>query len=1167
MEYTISFLLDFLEELEAYDRACREIDKDAQARLDKARADAALRVSEEKARLSRLIDRHTGEREKAFQNYRDLVSREEEGLSERRERLSGRIGRCRTALAGLDVRLKNMESRKQYSELAESVPAGPAIRPDEFWEKPETLDGLIRQMEGASSAAGAKKAASALAAYVKGVRSGLQEELNRLEEEFFSESARVEARRAEGQQVYLSRCGGLEEMWRQEQQEGWAAVERVSREAEAQHREDISRIEAGRARQLAEQAEKFHEKFPPEQLEQEFLRIWAAEPSLEDYHCAAENPSSLRLGDLSYPVDGLELGERGRALLRQEYGFLTRRRGTACDETVTAPCCAAFDRRFNHLFDMDPAGRELFAGRACSLAMRLFMMLPPNKVNFTFFDPITLGETFAVFTRLVEPNDRTSRVINGKIWTTAEDIREKLRITTDHIANVTQRCLQGQYENIQAYNAAAGQNAEPYQVLMAMDFPAGFDADSLRLLEQIIATGPKCGVYTILLRSAEQYAKLDGKLLPLVENIEHSVLGLTRDEDGRLVFSSVTYRGRNVAFDIPEPLNQEELARVIPVLKDGIRGAERIVIGFDKILPPRDAWFQGDSAGELSIPIGVHGANNLQNLTFGVGGSHHALVVGQIGSGKSSLLHTVIMSALVKYPADQLQLFLVDFKRGVEFKIYANYALENFRVIAVESEREFGCSVLEYLDREQSRRADKFKRLNVDNVEDYRAKSGEALPRILLIVDEFHVLFSKEAGDLTGRTASSYLEQLIRQGRAFGIHVILASQSVANIGGINPAVWGQVGVRIALKCPRADARFVLGPDNDGVDLLSAENPGQAVYNSECGSVVANSIFRVAYLDQDEQQKYLRYIAENEPKFRYPETRVMLSNVEDNIYHPFQKFHDGAPVDFRENALLVGEPLKLTGGMRMVFQHRASSNLLVIGNDGQKARTLFTFAALSLALHQRAAAGGRPGRPGLYLFDYAPSDDLYEADLLAELARRLPDYIRYIPHEEAGSAMEELYLDFTRREKGEAEKTDAYLMVYGLQRARDLRSNNIYQNKAAVDDFDEFGGPAQKLTVKPYEMFLNLLQRGAAVGINALIWEDNFKVFMAHYANMLSSFDMRIAFTMPDEDSIAFIEEAGGSRIGENSAIYSYNGNQKFRPYKRPDPKWLEEICARLESGR
>ena len=91
--------------------------------------------------------------------------------------------------------------------------------------------------------------------------------------------------------------------------------------------------------------------------------------------------------------------------------------------------------------------------RACSVAMRLFMMLPPNKVNFTFFDPITLGETFASFTRLVEVDDRTSKVINGKIWTSAEDIEDKLRITTDHIANVTQRCLQGQYDNCLLYTS------------------------------------------------------------------------------------------------------------------------------------------------------------------------------------------------------------------------------------------------------------------------------------------------------------------------------------------------------------------------------------------------------------------------------------------------------------------------------------------------------------------------------------------------------------------------------------------------------------------------------------------------------------------------------------------------------------------------------------------
>ena len=70
--------------------------------------------------------------------------------------------------------------------------------------------------------------------------------------------------------------------------------------------------------------------------------------------------------------------------------------------------------------------------------------------------------------------------------------------------------------------------------------------------------------------------------------------------------------------------------------------------------------------------------------------------------------------------------------------------------------------------------------------------------------------------------------------------------------------------------------------------------------------------------------------------------------------------------------------------------------------------------------------------------------------------------------------------------------------------------------------------------------------------------------MTHYASMLSSFDMRVAFTMPDEDSINFIEESDGSKIRENSAIYSYNGNQKFRPYKAPSKAWLKKICDKIK---
>lgn len=907
----------------------------------------------------------------------------------------------------------------------------------------------------------------------------------------------------------------------------------------------------------------FCKQFPPQELADEYTRLYALEPSYESYECYSEMPRNVHISALEYDISHLGLSEYTKSFLNKNYYFMYK------GDKLSIPFCATFGTEFNYLFRFNGETKTKVVSNACELGMRLFMMLPPAKLNFTFIDPVTMGDSFAMFMRLIDVNDNTSEIINGKIWSEPSDIEEKLRVMTDHIANITQRCLQGKYDTIYEYNKVAEQNAEAYQILMLMDFPTGLTDKSLKLLEQIVTSGPKCGVFTILYRSESQFKKIPERSYPLVSNIEKNFQVFDySDNCEKIFYSGENVKGQSLQWKGLSLPNSTQLDGIIEQLKSGIKNAERIVINFDKIIPAKQEWFRGDSAKELSIPIGVHGANNIQNLSFGLGGSHHALVAGQTGSGKSSLLHTIIMSALIKYPADQLQIFLVDFKRGVEFKIYANYSLENFKVIAIESEREFGCSVLEYLDKEQSRRADKFKRINVDNVEEYRKESGETLPRILLIIDEFHVLFSKDSSDVNSKKSAAFLEQIIRQGRAFGIHIILASQTMSNIGGINYGVWGQVGVRIALKCPKSDAKFVLGSDNDAVDLLSADNPGQAIYNSDGGNVVANTVFRVAYIDQKEQDKYLEYISQHEPRFNYPETRVMLSNVEDNIYNPMQKFANGEKVSFAENNLIVGEPLKLVNSMKMTFKKKQGSNLLVIGNDEDKARTLFTFAALSLSLHKFSINGNkRTEKPSIYLFDYAPMEDFDEKDILVELKDRLPSYIKYVPFDDADDYMNELYQNFLEREKGKAVLDDTYLFIYGLQRARNLRSNDIYKKNSSFDDFDEFGSSAVKkqLSVKPYEMFLNILQRGPAVGINSLIWEDNFKVFMNNYADMLPNFDMRIAFTMPDEDSINFIEEVDGSKIGENGAIYNYNGNQKFRPYRKPDLKWIDKLTKRMEN--
>ena len=55
---------------------------------------------------------------------------------------------------------------------------------------------------------------------------------------------------------------------------------------------------------------------------------------------------------------------------------------------------------------------------------------------------------------------------------------------------------------------------------MLMDFPAGLTDRSLKLLEQIATSGPKCGVFTIIYRNESSIKKISERSYPLIENIE-----------------------------------------------------------------------------------------------------------------------------------------------------------------------------------------------------------------------------------------------------------------------------------------------------------------------------------------------------------------------------------------------------------------------------------------------------------------------------------------------------------------------------------------------------------------------------------------------------------------------------------------------------------------------
>jgi predicted RNA-binding protein with RPS1 domain len=234
-----------------------------------------------------------------------------------------------------------------------------------------------------------------------------------------------------------------------------------------------------------------------------------------------------------------------------------------------------------------------------------------------------------------------------------------------------------------------------------------------------------------------------------------------------------------------------------------------------------------DTRYGLEVEIGRHGAGRPARLALGREGIRHAICIGRTGSGKTNLFHVIIGNLVRRYSPEELELYLLDFKEGVEFAVYAGVALPHCRVVAIDADRGFGLSVLSHLRRELNRRANIFKNagVGITSLERYEETTGKNMPRILLLIDEFQVLLQGErtAGAATGAAAAA-LEDLVRRGGSFGLHVILGSQTLAGRE-LTAATLGQLAARIVLPCSAPDATMLLGDQPISNQLRT---PGDAI---------------------------------------------------------------------------------------------------------------------------------------------------------------------------------------------------------------------------------------------------------------------------------------------------------------------------------------------------
>ncbi len=91
--------------------------------------------------------------------------------------------------------------------------------------------------------------------------------------------------------------------------------------------------------------------------------------------------------------------------------------------------------------------------------------------------------------------------------------------------------------------------------------------------------------------------------------------------------------------------------------------------------------------------------------------------------------------------------------------------------------QEFGESILENLVAEMEHRGSLFKEAGQTSLKGYTQATGQPLPRILVIMDEFQILFNDSTNRKVAMNCAELTKRIVTEGRAFGIHLLMATQS------------------------------------------------------------------------------------------------------------------------------------------------------------------------------------------------------------------------------------------------------------------------------------------------------------------------------------------------------------------------------------------------------
>ena len=468
-----------------------------------------------------------------------------------------------------------------------------------------------------------------------------------------------------------------------------------------------------------------------------------------------------------------------------------------------------------------------------NIVLRVVFSLPKGHVKLKIIDE-NFGSTFSMLLGL------SNELIGEKVFFDEKDViklHDELKLRDSQIIFSK---LKNAYPNILSYNLVNEVDFDPIQLLVINNFPHNFSIEFLEYISKSLHKNSRTGVYFIICL-ANNLSELDPKVVTIAEEIKSKLFNLNQNITSIL------------------PVIDENIRKYVSVSLNTELGVEDYTVNKFSELYGSDEPFENpksdkemgnlilDTIHGITIPIGNSSKVGVINIDLSnSSGAYHGLICGTTGSGKTVLLHQIICGGVKKYLPDELQFLLLDFKEGTGFQVYRN--LPHARVLSIDADVDFGFETLKFLDSTMKERAALFKKYGCKDLVDYRTKTNNKCPRLLIIIDEFQVLLSNSNLGGDRDQINNYMENIVRLGRSFGIHLLLSTQTPTGVKW-NSSTMENIGIRIGLRMS-AEAENTIFSHQTGIASKFTEKFGKAVYNDKAGIESESKVFNVTGLDED-----------------------------------------------------------------------------------------------------------------------------------------------------------------------------------------------------------------------------------------------------------------------------------------------------------------------------